>query len=124
MSVFSCWFSASQRADGYWDENTWLEGKLPVARLFYNLLSDLVDKSLIEVSEIEKLKTKEYTKSLFNATDYPALADNRTDNMGNSSHLRYRANALKYNGDDIFVSTQFFDSDRNAVIEWYKKHCN
>ena len=104
------------------DEHTWIEGRMPVARLFYNLLSDLVERSLIEVSEIEKLKTKEYTKALFKATDYPAIADNRTDNMGNSSQIRYRANSLKYKGNDIYVSTQFFDSDRNAIIEWYKKH--
>lgn len=104
------------------DENTWIEGRMPVARLFYNLLSDLVERSLIEVLEIEKLKTKEYTKALFKATDYPAIADNRTDNMGNSSQIRYRANALKYKGNDIYVSTQFFDSDRNSIIEWYKKH--
>lgn len=104
------------------DESTWSEGKLPVARLFYHLLLDLMNKALLEASEIEKLKTKEYTKSLFKATDYPAIADNRTDNMGNSSQLRYRANALQFNGNDIYISTQFFNSDRNAVIEWYKKH--
>jgi hypothetical protein len=42
--------------------------------------------------------------------------------MGNSELKRYRAEALKYNGKEIFVSTQFFDNDRNAVIEWYKNH--
>lgn len=104
------------------DENTWSEGLLPVAKLFYNLIEDLVDKSKITASEIEKLKTKEYTKSLFQATDYPAVANNRTDNMGNSSQKRYRAKELNFNGSDIYVSTQFFDSDRDSVIEWYKSH--
>lgn len=106
------------------DENTWAEGFLPVAKLFYNLMDNLISNKKISASEINKLKTKEYTKSLFQASDYPALANNRTDNMGNSSQKRYRAKPLKYNGKDIFVSTQFFDSDRYAVIEWYKSHVN
>ena len=56
------------------DENTWEEGMLPVAKLFYNLMEELIDKSKITAEEVEKLKTKEYTKRLFKATDYPAVA--------------------------------------------------
>lgn len=104
------------------DEGTWVEGMIPVAKLFYNLIEDLIAKSMITIDEIERLKTKEYTKSLFQATDYPAIANNRNDNMGNSTQKRYRAKALIFNGSDIYVSTQFFDSDRNAIIEWYKEH--
>lgn len=104
------------------DENTWAEGRLPVAKLFYNLIEELINKSKITASEVEKLKTKEYTKRLFQATDYPAVADNRTDNRGNSRHMRYRAKKLDFNGADIYISTQFFESDREAVIKWYKEH--
>lgn len=104
------------------DEDTWAEGMIPVAKLFFNLLTDLIDRGSLTKSEVEKLKTKEYTKSLFPATDYPAIANKRTDNMGNSAQKRYRAKALSFQGADIYISTQFFDSDRNAVIEWYKKH--
>ena len=64
----------------------------------------------------------EYTKALFQATDYPAIANDRSDNMGNSTQKRYRAKAINFEGNDIYVSTQFFDEDRDAVIEWYKKH--
>lgn len=102
------------------DENTW--AMLPVAKLFYNLIEELINKSKITASEVEKLKTKEYTKRLFQATDYPAVANNRTDNRGNSKHMRYRAKKLDFNGADIYISTQFFESDREAVIEWYKEH--
>ena len=76
---------------------------LPVAKLFYNLMEELIDKSKIIALEVEKLKTKEYTKSLFKATDY-------------------RTKKLDFNGADIYISTQFFESDREAVIEWYKEH--
>ena len=61
---------------------------------------------------------------LFKATDYPALANNRTDNMGNSKHKRYRAKELQFNNTAIYVSTQFFESDRQSVIKWYKNHLN
>ena len=104
------------------DEATWGEGLIPVAKLFYNLLEDLIAKSKITLEEIEKFKTKEYTKCLFQSTDYPAIANDRSDNMGNSTQKRYRVKALNFNGCDIYISTQFFDSNREAVIEWYKEH--
>lgn len=122
LDVDDFYFTLSEVPFDINDESTWIEGLLPVAKLFYNLIDDLISKSSISASEIEKLKTKEYTKLLFQATDYPALANSRTDNMGNSSQKRYRAKALNFEGTDIFVSTQFFDSDRDAVIEWYKSH--
>ena len=83
-------FSLSDVPFNIKDENTWKEGMLPVAKLFYNFMEDLIGKSKITAAELEKLKTKEYTKALFKATGYPAVANNRTDNMGNSSHIRYR----------------------------------
>ena len=42
--------------------------------------------------------------------------------MGNSQQMRYRAKEVAFNGRNIYVSTQFFDADRDAVIEWYKGH--
>ena len=117
-------FSLSDAPFDINNENTWLEGMLPVAKLFYNFVEDLINRSKITENEIEQLKTKEYTKSLFKFTDYPAIANNVTDNMGNSSHKRYRAKELQFNDMNIYVSTQFFESDREAVIEWYKNHLN
>jgi hypothetical protein len=29
---------------------------------------------------------------------------------------------IQVEGTDIYISTQFFDSDRDAVIDWYKEH--
>ncbi|MGO5444181.1 DUF262 domain-containing protein [Faecalimonas sp. LCP19S3_D12] len=115
-------FSLSEAPLDVNDENTWSEGMLPVAKLFYNLIEELIKQTKITENEIEQLKTKEYTKSLFRATDYPAVANNRTDNMGNSLQKRYRAKELQFNGKNIYISTQFFETDRSAVIEWYKAH--
>jgi hypothetical protein len=106
------------------DEASWGEGNIPVAKLFYNLVENLIALSKISSDEIEKLKTKEYTKSLFSLTDYPAIANNINDNMGNSTRKRYRSQSLNFNGVEIYISTQFFENDREAIIEWYKKHQN
>lgn len=115
-------YSLSEAPFDISNESTWLEGMIPVAKLFYNLIEDLIKKSKIDVTEIENLKTKEYTKSIFKATDYPAIANNVDDNRGNSVHKRYRAKELIFNDNRIYISTQFFESDRDAVIEWYKNH--
>lgn len=45
------------------EEFTWLEGLLLVAKLFYNLFEDLVNRDRITADEVEKLKTREYTKN-------------------------------------------------------------
>ena len=116
-------FSLSEIPFDIDNEATWEEGYIPVAKLFYNFIEELIKKDKITSSEIEKLKTKEYTKELFKASDYPAIANHRTDNMGNSTQKRYRAKSLVFDGKDIYISTQFFDSDRDAVIEWYRAHC-
>lgn len=115
-------FSLSDPPFSINNESTWEDGMIPVAKLFYNFIEELIKKSLIEEFEIKKLKTKDYTKSLFNATDYPALADSKSDNMGNSTKKRYRNQPIQFKGLNLFVTTQFSDSDREAVIEWYKRH--
>ena len=115
-------FSLSDASFDINDEDTWIEGLIPVAKLFYNFVEELVKNSKIDSIEIENLKSKEYTKKLFPSTDYPAIANNKTDNRGNSSQKRYRVTPINFEGNDIYISTQFFDSDRDAVIAWYKKH--
>lgn len=115
-------FSLSEAPFDIDDERTWVEGMLPVAKLFYNLVEGLINSNKITKDEIEKLKTKEYTKSLFRSTDYPAVANKVEDNKGNSNHKRYRSKPLRFNNCDIYICTQFFEADRDAVIEWYKCH--
>lgn len=115
-------FSLSEIPFDINNEVTWSRGIISVAKLFYFFTEELVKKSLLSVTEIDKLKSKEYTKALFAYSDYPVFADNRDDNMGDSQVIRYRMKPIAMNGKNIFVSTQFFDSDRSAVIEWYKSH--
>ncbi len=113
-------FSLAEMPFSTTDELTWETGA--VAKLFYNFMDTLIADGKITSAEIEKLKTKEYTKTVFPVTHYPALANSVDDNKGNSSHRRYRTKALKFGGEPLFVCTQFFDSERESVIEWYKSH--
>lgn len=59
---------------------------------------------------------------MFNKSDYPILADNRYDNMGNSSHIRYRKDSLIFNGKEIYLTTQWFKGNRADLISWYQQH--
>jgi hypothetical protein len=77
---------------------------------------------VISEDEIKMLKTKEYTKQLFNHTDYPIIADSREANKGNSKYIRYRKKSLTFKGKDIFITTQWFEENRSDLVSWYKKH--
>lgn len=115
-------FSLSDAPFDINDESTWAEGMLPVGKLFYNFVEQLLKKSQIYETEIEELKTEEYTKRLFKSSDCPAIINDKADGIGKSDIKRYKAKELKCNNTDIYVSTRFFESDRDAVIEWYKRH--
>lgn len=49
-------FSLSEAPFSINDENTWAEGMIPVAKLFYNLIEDLIYKAILIV--ISKLQSK------------------------------------------------------------------
>ncbi len=42
--------------------------------------------------------------------------------MGTSTHKRYWAKTVSYKGTDINISPKLFDSEKEAVIEWYKEY--
>lgn len=102
------------------DESTY--SFLTVGKLAYSFFEKLIELNAISEEEIEKLKTKEYTKRLFSQTDYPIIADSRDANKGNSKHIRYRKRPLTFKGKEIFITTQWFEGNRNDLIVWYKNH--
>lgn len=102
------------------DESTY--SSLKVGTLAYELFKNIFDLGNISADEIAKLKEKEYSKQLFSKTDYPILADNRDDNMGNSNVIRYRKDPIIFSGKNIYITTQWFEDNRNDLISWYRKH--
>lgn len=104
------------------DKKTWHGEGIKVAKLFYFFVQELVKNNQIDKEEIEKLKSKEYTKKLFVNTNFPAIADSRDAYMGKSKVKRYRSDPIKFENTNIFITTQFYESDRDEVIRWYEEH--
>ncbi|MBQ8133356.1 MAG: DUF4357 domain-containing protein [Clostridia bacterium] len=102
------------------DESTY--GSLKTGALAYELFKRVIELRAITEEEVERLKTKEYTKQLFNRTDYPILAENREDNRGGSNVVRYRKTPISYNGRYIYITTQWFSENRKDIIAWYRRH--
>ncbi len=102
------------------DESTYENVK--VGKMAFEMFKYILENGYITDEEVSSLKTKEYTKRLFNKTDYPILADNRNDNKGNGKQIRYRAEPVTYDGKRIFVTTQWFEDNRRDIIDWYKSH--
>lgn len=102
------------------DESTY--SAIKTRKLAYEMFGKLIHDGLISKEEVQSLRTKERTKELFRHTDYPALADRRDANKGNSSQIRYRKNPLTFEGKELYVTTQWFDDDRDAIVQWYRSH--
>lgn len=102
------------------DESTY--GYIKTGALAFELFKRIFEIENITDAEIEKLKTKEYSKRLFSRTDYPILADNREDNRGGSNVIRYRKTPIVYKGKSIYITTQWFAENKNDIISWYKRH--
>ena len=102
------------------DESTY--SAIKTRKLAYEMFGKLIHDGLISKEEVQSLRTKERTKELFRHTDYPALADRRDANKGNSSQIRYRKNPLIFEGKELYVTTQWFDDDRDAIVQWYRSH--
>ena len=102
------------------DEKSYVKESISVGRLAFEFFKNLIGSDKVTPEEIEFFKDKNYTKLKFKNTDYPALANNRDDNRGASTSIRYRKESIVYKGKDLYVSTQWFESDRVNLIEWYK----
>lgn len=98
-------------------------GCLKVGKLAYELIKDMLLCGLLTEEEIDNLKTREYCKKIIPKIVYPILADERTDNMGNGSKLRYRKTPVTMaDGREIYVTQEWFDYFREDLINWYEKH--
>ena len=104
------------------DESTY--DNLVVGKLAYALIANLISLNAITVEEIEKLKTREFTKEIFSNAYYPVMANERTDNQGKGDHVRYRKNPLIFNGRKLYISTQWFENNRKELLDWYHSHLN
>ena len=102
------------------DESTFVNGT--AGELAYLMFTKLLTEHKLEQVEIERLMTKEYTRTTFKKVVYPALAKSRDANRGNSTHFRYYKTPVNADGVDIYISSQWFDDSRSDLIAYYKQH--
>lgn len=103
------------------NESTW--DSVSVGKLAYELIKHLLENGMLSDEEIESLKEKEYSTILFSATYYPVLADERKANNSNSTKVyRYRKESVVINGRELFITTEWFEENRDDLIRWFKEH--
>lgn len=90
-------------------------------QLAYELISYLITHNHLSDEEIGLMLTKEYARTQFKA-NYPILALSRSANMGNGTKYRYRKEPISRQGKDYFISTEWFESNRVDLVNWFKKH--
>lgn len=97
-------------------------GNIPVGQLAYKLFADLILRNAISAEEVEGLKSKVFTQKQFSGMYYPVLANQRNDNQGNSANIRYRKQPLIFEGSEVYITTQWFEINRQELITWYHDH--
>ena len=103
------------------DEDTW--ENITIGKLAFELIKHLISNNLIDENEIELLKTKEYSSKLFNATYYPVLSVTR-ESSSTGKATRYRKECVLYKNEKLYITTEWFNENRNDLIAWFKSHLN
>lgn len=72
--------------------------------------------------EIERLKTKDYSRNTFKKVVYPVLAMSRDANRGDSKTFRYYKKPVVVDGVEYYISSQWFDDSREDLITYFKRY--
>lgn len=97
---------------------------LKVGSLAYELVNELLSNNYLSNDEIELLMTKEYCKDKFNKLVYPVLAISHDSHKGNSENYRYYKKPVIVNNRKFYVTSQWYEDNREQLISWYKMHKN
>ena len=100
------------------DENTYFS--VPCGELAYQMFAYLLKNDNLSKEEIEKLKTKEYSREKFKKVVYPIFAEMRDANRGESKVFRYYKTPICVEGSNIYISSQWFDESRSDLISYFK----
>ena len=101
------------------DESTYYS--VTAGALARALITKLLQDNKISEIELAEMLTKDFTKQ-FKKVVYPIVALRRDANRGTSKKYRYCKNPVKYNGKDIYISSEWFDESKDDLIKWYKSH--
>lgn len=94
-----------------------------VGPLAYILIRKLFSEKRISASEKTEMYTKEYIKKAkIKAITYPIWAHSQFDNRLESPQVRYYKKPIIVDGEEVFISHEWFKASRDSLIEWYKAH--
>ena len=103
------------------DEATFVVIK--VGELAKQLFSKLLLEGKLPEQEITLLHEKGYSKKLFPKNYYPVLADDVNAYKGNGKTTRfYKESVVLADGRELFISSQWFEDDRDNLMEYYRKY--
>lgn len=102
------------------DEKTY--SALKVGELAKKLIGKALTDKKITDEEIILLHDKNYSKRLFPKNYYPVLADSADAHRGNGKTSRYYKDPVIVDGKEVFISSQWFENDRDNLLEWYRNH--
>lgn len=93
---------------------------LSIGKLAFELFSNLIKFNKINNTEIEKFKSKEYSKKIFNKTNYPIFADSREHLKGITGPHRYKKEPIYIKDNKLFITNDWYEGNREDLINWYK----
>lgn len=101
------------------DVNTYSTKK--IGALAFILIKDLLMNSKLSKEEINSLMSKEYSHNLFSALYYPVLTFDR-EMYSNNGMKRFYKDGVNIDQKTYYISSEWFEEDRNALINWYLEH--
>ena len=93
-----------------------------IGNLAYLLIQYLLTNGKISDSELVDLQDKAYSHSIFGSLHYPVLATDRNAYSNDGNTQRSYKEGVTVNGTIYYISSQWFEDDRDNLINWYKKH--
>ena len=99
--------------------NNFLEDYLSsykIGRIAENFIKFLIENKIIDEEVIKKMQTEFYSKKIFDL-QYPIL----TTRPPQTNPKRYYAKPVLYNGIAYYVCSEWYESDREYLLDWIKK---
>ncbi|MDE6473708.1 MAG: DUF262 domain-containing HNH endonuclease family protein [Clostridia bacterium] len=93
-----------------------------IGNLAYLLIRYLLVNDKISDSELIDLQDKTYSHSIFSELHYPVLATDRNAYSNGANVKRFYKDGVNVNGIMYYISSQWFENDRENLVDWYKRH--
>lgn len=93
-----------------------------IGSLAYALIRYLLENNKLNEVEIINLQDKNYSHNLFNKLNYPVLSQDRDAYSNGGIVKRFYKDSVEVKNVQYFISSQWFEEDRDDLIKWYSSH--